>query len=561
MKLKKILTTSLVLLVSLFLVSCGKTTPTTNPVSTTTKSGGNVTTTTGSGSTDDDTFEDKWIDGIPAIFDESMGYSDENPSAFQVGATRYVYYTRNVSKRSTETEIVVRKGTLKGGKWTYSDFSVCITPTDGSWDSVHVYDADVVKGTFKYGNEDYTYLMSYSGNSRTLDKKDSSIGLAVSNDPMGPWVKVGNKPFLAFNSEEYDSTGLLLYTGYIESSLISYDKKGKVLFFYEAFETFKSNRVMEVDFSNLDNPEIYSNRVVETSGVRDLGISNPLLYGCDYVLDTETNELIAARETATTITSDPKLADEIQIMKAPLSVITYHKGEWTGREEFVDEIWEVIGDKITCDDTALYSENKLGYTRIFSPTIVGDAYGHLIELESNFGTEGTFGAENTSGRQDGERFEDVIMLEGMEETVKYEHVKNETIGIEMDYDYESFTRQSGSASEVFISVYDNSDTPENYLELIYTTEDADSAAASIAESLSRNFNINKESRMLAKAGSCTCIDASATKDNQTPDQMQAVYVIPLSNGSVIATMHYSFEAAEGFGRRFSEMLNTLSIIR
>ena len=181
--------------------------------------------------------------------------------------------------------------------------------------------------------------------------------------------------------------------------------------------------------------------------------------------------------------------------------------------------------------------------------------------ESNFGTEGTFGAENTSGRQDGERFEDVIMLEGMEETVKYEHVKNETIGIEMDYDYENFTRQSGSASEVFISVYDNTDTPENYLELIYTTEDADSAAASIAESLSRNFNIIKESRLLAKAGSCTCIDASATKDNQTPDQMQAVYVIPLSNGSVIATMHYSFEAAEGFGRRFSEMLNTLSIIR
>ena len=181
--------------------------------------------------------------------------------------------------------------------------------------------------------------------------------------------------------------------------------------------------------------------------------------------------------------------------------------------------------------------------------------------ESNFGAETAFGAESTSGRQDGERFEDVIMLEGMEETVKYEHVKNETIGIEMDYDYENFTRQSGSASEVFISVYDNTDTPENYLELIYTTEDADSAAASIAESLSRNFNINKESRMLAKAGSCTCIDASATKDNQTPDQMQAVYVIPLSNGSVIATMHYSFEAAEGFGRRFSEMLNTLSIIR
>ena len=62
------------------------------------------------------------------------------------------------------------------------------------------------------------------------------------------------------------------------------------------------------------------------------------------------------------------------------------------------------------------------------------------------------------------------------------------------------------------------------------------------------------------SGACTTIDASATTDNQTPDQMQAVYVIPLSKGCVIATAHYYFEGAEGFGRRFSAMMNTLEII-
>ena len=36
-------------------------------------------------------------------------------------------------------------------------------------------------------------------------------------------------------------------------------------------------------------------------------------------------------------------------------------------------------------------------------------------------------------RQDGERFEEVIILEGMEETVHYEHVRNEALGLEMDY--------------------------------------------------------------------------------------------------------------------------------
>lgn len=167
----------------------------------------------------------------------------------------------------------------------------------------------------------------------------------------------------------------------------------------------------------------------------------------------------------------------------------------------------------------------------------------------------------TSGRQEGERYEGTIMMEGIEETVKYEHIKSPAIGIEMDYDYESFTRQSGPASETFISIYDNAASPENYLEVIYSDENADSAAASIAQSLSQSYNINQSTLMLNKAGSCYHIDASADKNNQTPNHLQSVYVIPLSNGCVIATAHYSFEAAEGFGRRMSEMLNTLEIIK
>ena len=63
-------------------------------------------------------------------------------------------------------------------------------------------------------------------------------------------------------------------------------------------------------------------------------------------------------------------------------------------------------------------------------------------------------AETVTGRQDGERFESVIILEGMEETVKYEHVRNSAIGFEMDYDYESLVRCSEADRECFVSVYD-----------------------------------------------------------------------------------------------------------
>ena len=169
-------------------------------------------------------------------------------------------------------------------------------------------------------------------------------------------------------------------------------------------------------------------------------------------------------------------------------------------------------------------------------------------------------AAQGTGRQDGERFQGTITLEGMDETVFYEHVKNDVIGVELDYDYENFERRSGSASECFISKYDNADAPENYLEIFYTEEDADSAAASIAEGLSANYAPNKEAFTLKNAGACTRIDASATPDGQTPDQLQTVYIIPLQKGCAVATAHYSFEAADGFGHRFSEMMNTLTVM-
>lgn len=166
-----------------------------------------------------------------------------------------------------------------------------------------------------------------------------------------------------------------------------------------------------------------------------------------------------------------------------------------------------------------------------------------------------------SGRQDGERFETVIMLEGMEETVPYEHIVNKTVGFEMDYEYESLVRHSEGARERFISIWDAFESPENYLEVTASPEDAGTVAAAISEDLSQEYNLLKEPRTLERAGDCIRIEASERKDNgEMADQLQVVYIIPASDGCRVATAHFSVEAAEGFGRRFSDMLNTLSVI-
>ena len=164
-------------------------------------------------------------------------------------------------------------------------------------------------------------------------------------------------------------------------------------------------------------------------------------------------------------------------------------------------------------------------------------------------------------RQNGERFETVIILEGMEEKVNYEHIRNDTLGIEMDYDYESFVRYSEPDRERFVSVWDDPANPENYLELIRSTEDADTVAAFVREKLSGAYDLIEGTRRLERAGDCIWFEASVIKGtNNMADDIQDVYIIPAPDGCRIGTEHSFITESEGFGHRFSYMLDTLSLI-
>ena len=167
-----------------------------------------------------------------------------------------------------------------------------------------------------------------------------------------------------------------------------------------------------------------------------------------------------------------------------------------------------------------------------------------------------------AGRQDGERFEEIIILEGMEEAVRYEHVRNDAIGFEMDYDYERFERRSEADRECFISRYDDPDEPENYLEVTFIPRDAETVAEAISAVLSLDYDIGRDdSFQLERAGRCIRIDASNAKGNGgTPDLLQMVYIVPAADGCRVATAHYSFESAEGFGRRFHYFMDSFTVI-
>ena len=179
----------------------------------------------------------------------------------------------------------------------------------------------------------------------------------------------------------------------------------------------------------------------------------------------------------------------------------------------------------------------------------------------NGAAEATEPAESTvDGRQDGERFEDTIALEGMEETAQYEHIVNSAMGIEMDYDYEIFERHSDFDRERFVSRYDNSVEPLDYFEVKYCADDADAMSESISEALSAEYDIIQESWTLDRAGNCTRIDVTTLKgQNLMPEITQTVYVIPAGDGCIVATAHMAIESSEGLGARISYIMDTLVI--
>ena len=171
-------------------------------------------------------------------------------------------------------------------------------------------------------------------------------------------------------------------------------------------------------------------------------------------------------------------------------------------------------------------------------------------------------AEAGAPRQDGERFERVIATQGgMEETVGYEHLRNETAGFEMDYEYEQFERHSEQDRERFILVWDDPEAPENYFEVSYSPEDAEAAAAAIAGELSEDYDIYQAPRQLERAGRCIQIEASVIKGTRNmADYLQSVYVIPASDGCRIVRSHCVAVDSDGFFNSLRLMLDTLSVI-
>ena len=220
---------------------------------------------------------------------------------------------------------------------------------------------------------------------------------------------------------------------------------------------------------------------------------------------------------------------------------------------------------VTVDDSGEESMEEVYMDGTGTISFHGDGTFIWHEDQSEDGADMLFKwvpAASETVREDGERFEEVIFLEGMADTVRYEHIVSEELGLEMDYEYESFERSSSPERECFISVWDGPGNPENFLEVTFRAEDVEPVAAAVREELSQTYDLYEETRDLNRAGQCLYIEGSVQKgtDNMA-DQLQMVYLIPTADGCIAATVHCAAVAAEGFARRCDYMINTISALQ
>ena len=166
-----------------------------------------------------------------------------------------------------------------------------------------------------------------------------------------------------------------------------------------------------------------------------------------------------------------------------------------------------------------------------------------------------------SGRADGERFDQLIMVEGEEATVGFEHVKNAAIGYEMDFDYEILKRRKGDGVDRLISVYDDEENPVNYLEVTFAEGTEEAVGTQITEELLQEHRIVVSSGELDNGEVITVIDATGAKeDGVMSDKPEIVYIISANGGCIVATAHFSRDAVEGFGSRFATVVRTINVI-
>lgn len=237
------------------------------------------------------------------IFDEPelSRFYNYASSVMVDGDDVHIWYCSNPSSGASGDHIFYRKGTIYEGKRYWGEKTLVLSPGEaGEWDGANVCDPSVIKGEFRYKQTDYAYLMAYLG-CKTYGNYENSFGFAVANKPEGPWIKVTTpeiSPVYDFYSLYPGGGDNMQLWGTGQPSLVSSDKKGKVLVFYtKHFDPDWGEMAERWDLSDLDTPSREFSVKLEADGLTQRNSSQTdYITNADFAYDPDRNVLFTGTD-------------------------------------------------------------------------------------------------------------------------------------------------------------------------------------------------------------------------------------------------------------------------
>lgn len=295
--------------------------------------------------------------GTGALFDEYLGFNTKDAAVIEEGDTRYIVYASNEDYKGSPV-FAARKATKVDGVWSYGEKKIILKGSD-SWD-LNILNPSMIKGSFAYNGTSYSYLMAYNGNNNNTNT-NNHIGLAVTNDILGEWTRVGTTPILS-NPEAQEAA-----YGFGSPSLVSYDLQGKGYLFYSVGEINVSfEAVKTFDFSNLNNIKIETGYAsLPVTGLKDNQDVN-VIVNAGFALSADKQTVYMVKDRLPQSSNTPNQSVAVEVSKAPISILQSHNVSW--------ESIKIISGFDTMDPS---DEESLGWDEIYSGEFVSNPYGYI----------------------------------------------------------------------------------------------------------------------------------------------------------------------------------------
>lgn len=229
--------------------------------------------------------------------------------------------------------------------------NIVLSPTSGAWDSRHVCDPSITRGTFAYNGHQYTYALFYLGTDKDFGHNQIGVAFADSlNDPE-QWVKYP-QPLVLYPDDGTWGVG--------QPSATSINGGQVLLFYTKNGNTF----VRQVDLANANTPNVGPERTLTTAGAAYLNGGQDLLRNLDLAYDPTRDIFFAVRDqltSAATQSYPDYIVPNVNISWLPGTNIWGGGGMWGSLESITPE--------------------KTGYPRNHNAGIVRSEYGTLPDSQ------------------------------------------------------------------------------------------------------------------------------------------------------------------------------------